>query len=107
MAAASIVFKDNEEYSKKLIHSAIMIFKFSRQYRGRYSAGGVEAGWFYNSTSYWDELPGVELGCTMQLGILPILSSLQLQVSENKPGFSGEFWTTVYLAGTTCLQVPR
>ncbi|KAH9750098.1 Endoglucanase 25 [Citrus sinensis] len=55
MADASIVFKDNEEYSKKLIHSAIMIFKFSRQYRGRYSAGGVEAGWFYNSTSYWDE----------------------------------------------------
>ncbi|KAH9684281.1 Endoglucanase 25 [Citrus sinensis] len=55
MAAASIVFKDNEEYSKKLIHSAIMIFKFSRQYRGRYSAGGVEAGWFYNSRSYWDE----------------------------------------------------
>ncbi|KAF3965682.1 hypothetical protein CMV_010145 [Castanea mollissima] len=30
-------------------------FKFSREQRGRYSAGGSEAATFYNSTSYWDE----------------------------------------------------
>ncbi|XP_022929309.1 endoglucanase 25-like [Cucurbita moschata] len=55
LAAASIVFKDNKAYSQKLVHGAKTLFKFSREQRGRYSAGGSEASIFYNSTSYWDE----------------------------------------------------
>ncbi|XP_061354232.1 endoglucanase 25-like isoform X2 [Gastrolobium bilobum] len=55
LAAASIVFKDNKAYSKKLVHGATTLFKFSREQRGRYSAGSSEAAIFYNSTSYWDE----------------------------------------------------
>ncbi|KAJ8767773.1 hypothetical protein K2173_020713 [Erythroxylum novogranatense] len=55
LASASIVFKDNKAYSQKLVHGAKTLFKFSRQQRGRYSAGSSEAAIFYNSTSYWDE----------------------------------------------------
>ncbi|XP_072975350.1 endoglucanase 9 [Typha angustifolia] len=55
LAAASIVFKDNKSYSQKLVHGATAVFKFSRDQRGRYSAGGSDASSFYNSTSYWDE----------------------------------------------------
>ncbi|XLS54253.1 hypothetical protein HN51_004008 [Arachis hypogaea] len=55
LAAASIVFKDNKAYSKKLVHGATTLFRFAREQRGRYSAGSSEASIFYNSTSYWDE----------------------------------------------------
>ncbi|KAH7520870.1 endoglucanase 25 [Ziziphus jujuba] len=55
LAAASIVFKDNKAYSQKLVHGAKTLFRFSREQRGRYSAGSSEASIFYNSTSYWDE----------------------------------------------------
>lgn len=55
LAAASIVFKDNRAYSKKLVHGAKTLFKFSRDVRGRYSSGSSDAAFFYNSTSYWDE----------------------------------------------------
>ncbi|MCL7044397.1 hypothetical protein MKW94_003166 [Papaver nudicaule] len=55
LASASIVFKDNKKYSKKLVHGAETLYKFARDRRGRYSAGGAEASIFYNSTSYWDE----------------------------------------------------
>lgn len=55
LAAASIVFKDNKAYSKKLVHGAGTLFKFSRDQRGRYSAGSAESATFYNSTGYWDE----------------------------------------------------
>jgi endoglucanase len=55
LAAASIVFKDNKKYSQKLVHGATTLFKFSRDQRGRYSSGGSDASFFYNSTSYWDE----------------------------------------------------
>ncbi|GAU44620.1 hypothetical protein TSUD_378980 [Trifolium subterraneum] len=55
LAAASIVFKDNKAYSKKLVHGATTLFKFSRDQRGRYSAGSSEAATFYNSTGYFDE----------------------------------------------------
>ncbi|GAA0181651.1 hypothetical protein LIER_30265 [Lithospermum erythrorhizon] len=54
LASASIVFKDNKSYSEKLVHGARTLFKFSRDQRGRYSAGN-EASIFYNSTGYWDE----------------------------------------------------
>ncbi|XP_044488325.1 endoglucanase 25-like [Mangifera indica] len=54
LASASIVFKDNKAYSQKLVHGAKTLFRFSREQRGRYSAGN-EAAIFYNSTSYWDE----------------------------------------------------
>nr|XP_008370239.2 endoglucanase 25-like [Malus domestica]XP_028957155.1 endoglucanase 25-like [Malus domestica] len=55
LAAASIVFKDQKAYSKKLVHGAKTLFKFSRNERGRYSFPGTDAELFYNSTSYWDE----------------------------------------------------
>lgn len=55
LAAASIVFKENKAYSQKLVHGAKTLFKFSREQRGRYSAGGSEAATFYNSTLYYDE----------------------------------------------------
>ncbi|KAF4403658.1 hypothetical protein CsatB_023401 [Cannabis sativa] len=55
LASASIVFKDNKAYSQKLVHGAKTLFRFSREQRGRYSAGSAEAATFYNSTGYWDE----------------------------------------------------
>lgn len=55
LASASIVFKDSKTYSQKLVHGAKTLYKFSRDQRGRYSAGGSDPSHFYNSTSYWDE----------------------------------------------------
>lgn len=55
LASASIVFKDNKAYSQKLVHGAKTLYQFSRNRRGRYSAGTAEASKFYNSTMYWDE----------------------------------------------------
>uniref|UniRef100_A0A2P2KG68 cellulase n=1 Tax=Rhizophora mucronata TaxID=61149 RepID=A0A2P2KG68_RHIMU len=55
LASASIVFKDNKAYSQKLVHGARTLFKFSRERRGRYSAGGSDPSLFYNSSMYWDE----------------------------------------------------
>jgi hypothetical protein len=55
LASASIVFKDNREYSKKLVHGAKTVYQFGRTRRGRYSAGAAESAKFYNSSMYWDE----------------------------------------------------
>ena len=56
LAAASIVFQDNLDYSKKLIHGADILFKFATQGRGDKYSGGVDpSSPFYNSTGYWDE----------------------------------------------------
>ncbi|XP_076903082.1 endoglucanase 25-like [Bidens hawaiensis] len=55
LASASIVFKDNKAYSKKLVHGAATLWKFARDQRGSYSTGGSDAATFYNSSMYWDE----------------------------------------------------
>ncbi|KAJ7514211.1 hypothetical protein O6H91_23G033500 [Diphasiastrum complanatum] len=55
LAAASIVFKDNAAYSKKLVSGAKALFQLSRDRRGRYSASVPDAATFYNSTGYYDE----------------------------------------------------
>ncbi|EFJ38621.1 hypothetical protein SELMODRAFT_75214 [Selaginella moellendorffii] len=55
LAAASIVFKGNSAYSQKLVHGADILFKMSRDRRGRYSASVPDAAGFYNSSGYYDE----------------------------------------------------
>ncbi|KVI11117.1 Glycoside hydrolase, family 9 [Cynara cardunculus var. scolymus] len=55
LASASIVFKDNKDYSKKLVHGAATLWKFARDQRGMYTASGADAATFYNSSMYWDE----------------------------------------------------
>ncbi|XP_031478965.1 endoglucanase 12-like [Nymphaea colorata] len=57
LAAASIVFKDDAAYSKRLVAAAATVFDFARD-RGRratYSRGNPAIDMFYNSTSYFDE----------------------------------------------------
>ncbi|KAE8705084.1 Endoglucanase 12 [Hibiscus syriacus] len=46
LASASIVFKDNRAYSQKLVHGARTLFEFSKDQRGRYSAGGSDPALF-------------------------------------------------------------
>eukprot|EP00250_Pteridium_aquilinum_P004222 c14446_g2_i1 orf=3-1088(-) len=57
LAAASIVFKDDRSYTQELLHGAEVVYRFARDAgrRGRYSAPGTDASFFYNSTGYWDE----------------------------------------------------
>nr|ACT54547.1 endo-1,4-beta-glucanase [Dimocarpus longan] len=57
LAAASIVFRDNNAYSKKLIKGAKTVFDFARDggKRNRYSRGNPFIEPFYNSTGYFDE----------------------------------------------------
>ena len=55
LAAASIVFKDNRDYHRELVHAAEVVYRFARGPRARYSEGVTDAKYFYNSTSYWDE----------------------------------------------------
>ncbi|XP_078173070.1 endoglucanase 12-like [Carex rostrata] len=57
LAAASIVFKDDPTYSKKLVRGATTAYKFARDSgrRQKYSKGNPAIEPFYNSTGYWDE----------------------------------------------------
>ncbi|XP_062224830.1 endoglucanase 12-like [Phragmites australis] len=58
LAAASIVFRDNAAYSKKLVHGAATMYKFARDSGNThttYSSNRPDIAPYYNSTSYWDE----------------------------------------------------
>ncbi|KAL0286949.1 UNVERIFIED_CONTAM: Endoglucanase 12 [Sesamum angustifolium] len=57
MAAASIVFRDDPTYSKKLSRGAETVFDFARDFGRRtpYSRGNPFIEPFYNSTGYFDE----------------------------------------------------
>lgn len=57
LAAASIVFRQNNAYSKKLVKAATTAFRFATD-PGRqspYSLGNDAIAPFYNSTGFWDE----------------------------------------------------
>ncbi|XP_059628589.1 endoglucanase 12 [Cornus florida] len=56
-AAASIVFRDNAQYSAKLVKGAKTVFSFARDSgrRSRYSSGNPFIEPYYNSTGYFDE----------------------------------------------------
>nr|AKH03681.1 endo-1,4-beta-glucanase [Hevea brasiliensis] len=57
LAAASIVFRDNDAYSKRLVKAAATVFAFAREpgRRRTYSQGQPYIEPFYNSTGYFDE----------------------------------------------------
>lgn len=55
LSAASIVFKDNREYSETLRHGAEILFAYGRSAHGFYSESVPDAANFYNSTNYYDE----------------------------------------------------
>lgn len=56
LASASIVFKDDQEYSKKLVHGADILFKFATKEEGeKYDGGPDPPSHFYNSSGFWDE----------------------------------------------------
>ncbi|KAL5582991.1 hypothetical protein UlMin_015433 [Ulmus minor] len=57
LAAASIVFRDNSAYSKKLVNGAETLFKFARDSgrRQSYSRGNLFITPYYNSSGYFDE----------------------------------------------------
>ncbi|XP_077227047.1 endoglucanase 12-like [Tasmannia lanceolata] len=57
LASASIVFRDNVAYSKKLVKGAETLFKFARDFGKRtpYSRGNPYIDQFYNSTGYYDD----------------------------------------------------
>jgi len=57
LAAASIVFRDNPAYSKKLVRGAATVYKFARDSGKRtpYSRANPNIEYYYNSTGYWDE----------------------------------------------------
>ncbi|XP_022861725.1 endoglucanase 25-like [Olea europaea var. sylvestris] len=93
LASASIVFKDNKAYSQKLVHGAKTLFKFSRDQRGRYSAGSNEASVFYNSTSYWDEFVW---GASWLYYATGNSSYLQLATTPGIAKHAGAFWGGPY-----------
>ncbi|PAN38897.1 hypothetical protein PAHAL_7G205500 [Panicum hallii] len=59
LAAASIAFRDDDAYSKKLVHGAATMYEFATRgasnQQATYSSHRPEIEPFYNSTSYWDE----------------------------------------------------
>jgi endoglucanase len=57
MAAAALVFKENDqEYSKQLIRHSEELYEFADRFRGLYSDCIRDAGGYYRSTGYQDEL---------------------------------------------------
>lgn len=89
LASASIVFKDSKTYSQKLVHGARTLFKFSRDQRGRYSAGGADASGFYNSTGYYDEFVW---GAAWLYYATGNTSYLQLATTKGIARHAGAFW---------------
>ncbi|KAF3783911.1 Endoglucanase 25 [Nymphaea thermarum] len=89
MASASIVFKDNAAYSKKLVHAATALFKFSREQRGRYSPPGTDPVNFYNSSGYYDEY---EWGATWMYYATGNISYLKLATTPGIAKHAGAFW---------------
>ena len=57
LAAASIVFRDNNTYSHKLVRAAQTVFAFARDFgkRESYSKGNLYISPYYNSSGYYDE----------------------------------------------------
>ncbi|KAJ4844213.1 Endoglucanase 12 [Turnera subulata] len=57
LAAASIVFRDDNSYSKKLVRGAETVYEFARNSgrRRTYSRGNPYVAPYYNSTGYYDE----------------------------------------------------
>lgn len=57
LASASIVFRDNTDYSKKLSNGAETLWDFARANGKRtpYSRGNPDIEYYYNSTGYYDE----------------------------------------------------
>ncbi|KAF9587080.1 hypothetical protein IFM89_039700 [Coptis chinensis] len=57
LASASIVFRDDVKYSKKLLDGATALYKFADDLNRRlsYSRGNSYIAPYYNSTGYWDE----------------------------------------------------
>ncbi|GJN02455.1 hypothetical protein PR202_ga19807 [Eleusine coracana subsp. coracana] len=65
LAAASIVFRDDDAYSKQLVDGAGTAFRFALRDQGNpsraaaaattYSLGNADIAPYYNSTGYWDE----------------------------------------------------
>ncbi|KAK9052795.1 hypothetical protein SSX86_029425 [Deinandra increscens subsp. villosa] len=57
LAAASIVFRDDSAYSKKLVQGAATLWKFARDSgkRTTYSKNNLFIEPYYNSTGYYDE----------------------------------------------------
>ncbi|XP_024993947.1 endoglucanase 12-like [Cynara cardunculus var. scolymus] len=57
LAAASIVFRDDTAYSKKLVQGAATVWTFARDEgkRSPYSRGNLFIEPYYNSTGYYDE----------------------------------------------------
>ncbi|KAK9095735.1 hypothetical protein Sjap_021232 [Stephania japonica] len=89
LAAASIVFKDTKTYSHKLLHGSKTLFKYAREQRGRYSAGGTDPSLFYNSTSYWDEFLWGGAWLYYATGNS---SFLQLATTRGLAKHAGAFW---------------
>ncbi|XP_042442895.1 endoglucanase 12-like [Zingiber officinale] len=57
LAAASLVFKEENAYSKRLVHAAKTAYRFAQETvnKAPYSTGNQMIAQFYNSTGYWDE----------------------------------------------------
>ncbi|CAH2078092.1 unnamed protein product [Thlaspi arvense] len=56
LASASIVFKDDKAYSKKLVHGAKTLYKFADSTKFSHGKQHKESSEFYKSSLSWDEL---------------------------------------------------
>ncbi|KAI4374019.1 hypothetical protein MLD38_012067 [Melastoma candidum] len=85
LAAASIVFRDDASYSKKLVKGAETLFDFARDggRRTPYSRGNPYIEPYYNSTGYYDEYMWGAAWLYYATG-----NSTYISLATN-PGFSG------------------
>lgn len=57
LGAASVAFKrGNEEYSKELLSAAIKAYEFATKHTGKYSDSVSDAGAFYRSSNFYDDI---------------------------------------------------
>jgi len=68
LGAASVAFKRaDEEYSKQLLDAAIKAFNFASKYTGKYSDSVSDAGAFYRSSNFYDDIAANAIWCVLLL----------------------------------------
>ncbi|CAH8314186.1 unnamed protein product [Eruca vesicaria subsp. sativa] len=93
LASASIVFKDNSEYSKKLVHGAVTLYNFANLHKESYSMPYKESSEFYKSSLFWDELLWGGAWLYYATGNVTYLDQV---TNHDMATHAGAFWSSPY-----------
>ncbi|WIA10828.1 hypothetical protein OEZ85_010994 [Tetradesmus obliquus] len=109
LAQASIVFRQREPaYAAKCLAVARSVFDFGTKYRGKYSDSTSDAGAFYKSSNYLDDLAWAAVWLHKATGQASYLAQAKVLMAQHvaqdsRPwaniDWDNNFWTTALMLG--------